>query len=86
MLYQVFILGGLLAALYLIEPTLVTVFLVGGAVLTFLRPIPEEYFHLNRVRRYQVPIFRFKRALSWLISALIAFVIVIFVLALFDVV
>ena len=86
MLYQVFILGGLLMASYLIDPRLVTIVLVGGSVLTFLRPIPEEYFYLNRVRRYQVPIIRLKRALSWVFSALIAFVIVFFVFALFDLV
>ena len=73
-------------ACYLIDPLLATIFFVGGTILTFLRPIPEEYFYLNRVRRYQVPIIRFKRALYWNFSALIAFAIVSFVFVLFDLV
>lgn len=85
-LYQIFILGGLMSALYLINPLLVTIFLIGGCAVTYLRPIPDEYSFIRQIRWYQFPIFRIKRALMWFISAVIAFTIAFFVLALFDLV
>ena len=83
---QLFILGGALNSVQLISSTLFDIALYAGIAYSLLRPVPNDFLYPRHIMRWQVPFIRIWRAIQWLISALIAWAVIRFILAMIGVV